>query len=270
MWRRYLVGNFVFMKRAWQQKKRNGAVPRGLKVTPAEEESLLGHYQKMDQFVPMRTHMIRLRRLLWNLAGLAGNAIKRLMDIVVSATLLLLLSPLIVIVSLLIRLESKGPVFYMQTRVGFRGSLFRLWKFRSMYIDADQRRAELEAQNEMEGGVIFKMKHDPRITRTGRIIRRLSIDELPQLWNILKGDMSLVGPRPALPSEVEQYTIEERVRLYAKPGLTCIWQVSGRSDIPFPQQVLLDEEYLYSQSLYKDFYLLLKTIPAVITGKGAY
>jgi exopolysaccharide biosynthesis WecB/TagA/CpsF family protein len=270
MWRRYLVGNFVFMKRAWQQKKRNGAVPRGLKVTPAEEESLLGHYQKMDQFVPMRTHMIRLRRLLWNLAGLAGNAIKRLMDIVVSATLLLLLSPLFATVSLLIRLESKGPVFYMQTRVGFRGSLFRLWKFRSMYIDADQRRAELEAQNEMEGGVIFKMKHDPRITRTGRIIRRLSIDELPQLWNILKGDMSLVGPRPALPSEVEQYTIEERVRLYAKPGLTCIWQVSGRSDIPFPQQVLLDEEYLYSQSLYKDFYLLLKTIPAVITGKGAY
>jgi lipopolysaccharide/colanic/teichoic acid biosynthesis glycosyltransferase len=270
MWRRYLVGNFVFMKRAWQQKKRNGAVPRGLKVTPAEEESLLAHYQKMDQFVPMRTRMIRLRRLLWNLAGLAGNAVKRLMDIVISATLLLLLSPIFAIVSLLIRLESKGPVFYMQTRVGFRGSLFRLWKFRSMYIDADQRRAELEAQNEMEGGVIFKMKHDPRITRTGRIIRRLSIDELPQLWNILKGDMSLVGPRPALPSEVEQYTIEERVRLYAKPGLTCIWQVSGRSDIPFPQQVLLDEEYLYSQSLYKDFYLLLKTIPAVVTGKGAY
>lgn len=270
MWRRYLVGNFIFMTRAWQQKKRNGAVSRELKVTPAEEANLLAHYQKMDQFIPLRTRMIRLRRLLWNLAGIAGIAIKRLIDIMVSATMLLLLAPLFAMVSLLIRLESKGPVFYSQTRVGFRGSLFRLWKFRSMYIDADKRRAELESQNEMEGGVIFKMKHDPRITRTGRIIRRLSIDELPQLWNILKGDMSLVGPRPALPSEVELYSIEERIRLFAKPGLTCIWQVSGRSDIPFPQQVLLDEEYLYSQSLYKDFCLLLKTIPAVLSGKGAY
>ena len=270
MWRRYLVGNFVFMKRAWQQKRRNGAVSRGLSVAPAEADSLLAHYEKMDQNVPFRQHMIRLRRLLWNLARFTGSAIKRFIDIVVSAALLALLSPFFATFALVIRLESKGPVFYSQTRVGFRGSLFRLWKFRSMYIDADQRRAELETQNEMDGGVIFKMKHDPRITRTGRIIRRLSIDELPQLWNILKGDMSLVGPRPALPSEVELYSIEERVRLLAKPGLTCIWQVSGRSDIPFPQQVLLDEEYLYSQSLYKDFTLLLKTIPAVLSGKGAY
>ena len=270
MWRRYLVGNFVFMKRAWQQKKRNGAVARGLSVTPAEEVSLLSHYEKMDQYVPFRQRMIWLRRIFWNLASITGSAIKRFIDVIVSATLIVLLFPLFATVVLAIRLESKGAVFYSQTRVGFRGSLFRLWKFRSMYIDADQRRAELEAQNEMEGGVIFKMKHDPRITRTGRIIRRLSIDELPQLWNILKGDMSLVGPRPALPSEVELYSIEERVRLFAKPGLTCIWQVSGRSDIPFPQQVLLDEEYLYSQSLYKDFTLLLKTIPAVLSGKGAY
>jgi len=270
MWRRYLIGNFIFMKRAWQQKRRNGAVSRTLNVTPAEEASLLSHYEKLDQLAPVRIRILQLRRILWNLAKIGGETIKRLIDIVISVSLLALLSPLFFSVALFIRVESEGPVFYSQTRVGFRGRLFRLWKFRSMYIDADQRRADLEAENEMEGGVIFKMKDDPRITRSGRIIRRLSIDELPQLWNILKGDMSLVGPRPALPSEVEMYSIEERVRLFSKPGLTCIWQVSGRSDIPFPQQVLLDEEYLYSQSLFTDFSLLLKTIPAVLSGKGAY
>ena len=127
-----------------------------------------------------------------------------------------------------------------------------------------------EKENEMSGGVIFKMKQDPRITRMGRLIRKTSIDELPQLWNVIKGDMSLVGPRPALASEVELYSIEERVRLMAKPGLTCIWQVTGRSEIPFPHQVKLDEEYLYRQSLATDIKLLFQTIPAVLRGKGAY
>jgi lipopolysaccharide/colanic/teichoic acid biosynthesis glycosyltransferase len=122
----------------------------------------------------------------------------------------------------------------------------------------------------MDGGVIFKMKHDPRITRVGRYIRRASIDELPQLWNVLKGDMSLVGPRPPVPSEVSQYTLSDRRRLEAKPGITCVWQVSGRSDIPFEQQVELDFAYIESQSLWMDIKLLLKTIPAVLLGRGAY
>jgi lipopolysaccharide/colanic/teichoic acid biosynthesis glycosyltransferase len=155
-------------------------------------------------------------------------------------------------------------------RVGYRGRQFKLWKFRSMYVDAEARRAELETANEMKGGVLFKMKKDPRITRVGRFIRKASVDEMPQLWNVIKGDMSLVGPRPALESEVELYSIEERVRLMAKPGLTCFWQVSGRSDIPFPKQVLLDEDYLYRQSLFTDIKLLFQTIPAVLRGKGAY
>jgi lipopolysaccharide/colanic/teichoic acid biosynthesis glycosyltransferase len=139
-----------------------------------------------------------------------------------------------------------------------------------MYIDAEQRKAALMAQNEMAGGVLFKMRHDPRITRVGRIIRRFSIDELPQLWNVLRGDMSLVGPRPALPQEVAQYRLSDRHRLLASPGITCIWQVSGRSDIPFDRQVELDVEYIHSARLSTDIQLLAKTIPAVISGRGAY
>ena len=139
-----------------------------------------------------------------------------------------------------------------------------------MYPDADQRLKELIASNEMNGGVLFKMKNDPRIIPCGRFIRKASIDELPQLWNVLKGDMSLVGPRPALPREVKQYTLDDRQRLDVIPGITCIWQVSGRSDIPFPQQVQLDLRYIESQSLWLDMCLLVQTIPAVISSKGAY
>ncbi len=128
----------------------------------------------------------------------------------------------------------------------------------------------LALHNDMAGGVIFKMKNDPRITGIGRLIRRASIDELPQLWNVLIGEMSLVGPRPPLPSEVDQYALADRQRLHVKPGITCIWQVSGRSDIPFERQVELDIDYLYSQSIWVDLELLVKTIPAVLFGKGAY
>jgi lipopolysaccharide/colanic/teichoic acid biosynthesis glycosyltransferase len=138
-------------------------------------------------------------------------------------------------------------------------------KINSVLSDADRK-----AMNESKDGVIFKMKRDPRITRVGRVIRKFSIDELPQLFNVLIGDMSLVGPRPPLPKEVAQYTLEERKRLHVIPGITCIWQVSGRSDIPFRQQVELDKEYIKSRSLWKDFVILLRTIPAVLTGKGAY
>jgi len=270
MWRRYVVGNPLFLYRVWQQKKRNGSVARTMKTTPAQEASVLDHYNKLGNTTSIRPGLLSARQIYWKWLRVSAGALKRLFDVLAGTALLLMLSPIFILVIPLIRLESTGPAFYSQMRVGFRGEMFKLWKFRSMYQDAETRREALEKENEMTGGVIFKMKRDPRITRMGRFIRKTSIDELPQLWNVIKGDMSLVGPRPALASEVELYSIEERVRLMSKPGLTCIWQVSGRSDIPFPQQVILDEEYLYRQSLSTDIKLLFQTIPAVVFGKGAY
>jgi lipopolysaccharide/colanic/teichoic acid biosynthesis glycosyltransferase len=145
-----------------------------------------------------------------------------------------------------------------------------MYKFRSMHVAAESERDALRASNESADGVIFKLKQDPRITRVGRLIRRFSIDELPQLLNVLFGDMSIVGPRPALPSEVNEYDIQARKRLQTKPGLTCLWQIGGRSDLPFGQQVELDLRYLSGKSLLKDIEIIAKTIPAVISGKGAY
>lgn len=139
-----------------------------------------------------------------------------------------------------------------------------------MFTDAEEHKAELMARNEMDGGILFKMKDDPRVTKVGRFIRKTSIDELPQLWNVLIGDMSLVGPRPPVPSEVDQYSLSDRRRLEVIPGITCIWQVSGRSEIPFEQQVELDVQYIQSQSLWTDFKILLKTVPALLLGSGAY
>jgi lipopolysaccharide/colanic/teichoic acid biosynthesis glycosyltransferase len=161
-------------------------------------------------------------------------------------------------------------VFFWQTRVGRWGREFPFPKFRSMVVNAEQLKAALLTENDHGQNVTFKMKRDPRITWIGRIIRKLSIDELPQLWNVLRGDMSLVGPRPPLPQEVAQYTLADRRRLDVTPGLTCIWQVSGRGDIPFPQQVQLDVQYIESRSLWADVKILLQTIPAVLLGKGAY
>lgn len=178
--------------------------------------------------------------------------------------------PFFVVLGILIKLESSGKVIFTQVRVGLDGRHFNFYKFRSMRNDAEAVKAGLMAHNESKDGVIFKMKSDPRITKIGKFIRKFSIDELPQLFNVFIGDMSLVGPRPPLPKEVEMYTLEDRKRLHALPGITCIWQVSGRSDIPFKQQVELDKEYILSQSLWKDFMILLKTIPAVLFGKGAY
>ncbi|MPM54711.1 UDP-glucose:undecaprenyl-phosphate glucose-1-phosphate transferase [bioreactor metagenome] len=189
---------------------------------------------------------------------------------IITLCVLLVLSPLLLLVALWIKFDSPGPVIYRQARVGKNGRHFQFYKFRSMYVDADRRKAELIRQNESRDGVIFKMRQDPRITRPGRFIRKFSIDELPQLFNVLTGEMSLVGPRPPLPAEVAQYTLEDRKRLHVIPGITCIWQVSGRSDIPFKQQVELDKEYIKSQSAWKDFMILLKTIPAVLSGRGAY
>ena len=195
---------------------------------------------------------------------------KRIIDMTGALFGLLALSPLLIPVMIIIKVTSPGPLFYSQIRVGHKGKLFRMWKFRSMYIDADARKAALLEQNESAAGVIFKMKRDPRITPIGRVIRRLSIDELPQLYNVLTGDMSLVGPRPALEAEVAQYPVLARARLEAIPGLTGLWQISGRSDLPFDKQVLLDTAYVNQQSAVNDIKLIAKTIPAVVSGKGAY
>ena len=209
------------------------------------------------------------KRNMWIIVVEGCRAVKRLMDIAGSAAGLIVLSPLFLLTALSIKLEDRGPVFFGQNRVGKWGHVFKMYKFRSMVVNADKMKDALLSENEA-GGVMFKMKRDPRITRVGRVIRKLSIDELPQLLNVLKGDMSLVGPRPPVPREVAEYELSDRRRLEMIPGLTCLWQVSGRSDINFEGQVRLDVQYLESQSLKGDIILLLKTIPAVLSGKGAY
>lgn len=197
------------------------------------------------------------------------SALKRFLDIASSLVLLIVLLPVFIATIIMIYIEDGGQIFFFQTRVGYRGKLFSMIKFRSMYRDAEARKKLLEKDNET-GGIIFKMKNDPRITKTGKWIRKYSIDELPQIINVLIGDMTLVGPRPAVPSEVRLYKQSDRVRLEAKPGITCIWQVSGRSSIPFEKQVLLDKDYILQQSIMTDITLLLKTVPAVVMAKGAY
>lgn len=195
-------------------------------------------------------------------------AFKRLFDIVTSAIALWMLLPLLGVVALIIKLTSRGPVFFKQVRVGLHGKPFNMLKFRSMVVNAEELKATLAAQNEQTGPV-FKMKNDPRITGIGRFIRKFSIDELPQLINVLRGDMSVVGPRPPVPSEVAKYEAWQRRRLSVRPGLTCIWQVSGRNQISFEQWMYLDMQYIDHWSLSSDINLILKTVPVVLTGRGA-
>ena len=212
----------------------------------------------------------RLRQAVWLMTVDGAYRIKRAFDFVAALGGIVVLSPLFLAIALAVKFTSRGPVFFCQTRVGRNGRHFRFYKFRSMYADAEARKAALLKDNESADGVIFKMRDDPRITPVGRLLRRTSLDELPQLFNVLLGDMSLVGPRPPVPSEVRQYTLEDRKRLNAIPGITCLWQVSGRSDIPFRQQVRLDQDYIRSHSLLRDLSILLRTVPAILTGKGAY
>ena len=193
---------------------------------------------------------------------------KRLVDIGVSATTLLLMSPVMVITALLIKLTSPGPILFAQDRVGMNQRRFRLYKFRYMVVDADERKKELAHLNELDGPA-FKIGNDPRITPIGRFIRKTSIDELPQLFNVLKGEMSLVGPRPPLPDEVSQYHWLFRRRLSVKPGITCVWQVSGRSGTTFDEWMKMDKHYVENWSLLLDLKILLKTIPAVLLCRGA-
>ncbi len=194
---------------------------------------------------------------------------KRLMDIVCSGLALLVLSPILLIIAIAVRSDG-GPAFYSQERVGKNGKLFRIYKFRSMCVNADspEMLAKLAALNEMDGPA-FKIKNDPRITKVGRFIRRTSLDELPQLINIFIGDMTIVGPRPPLVSEVAQYTDYQRQRLLVKQGLTCYWQCSGRNNINFDEWVELDLKYIRERSLWTDIKIIFMTIPAVLTGDGA-
>ncbi len=195
--------------------------------------------------------------------------IKRLIDIIVSAVLLLVLSPVFLILSLVVKISSKGPIFFVQKRVGLNGRHFDMYKFRSMYVDAEKDLKELMSKNEMEGPA-FKIEKDPRVTFFGKFLRRYSLDELPQLWNVFIGNMSLVGPRPPVPGEVSDYKNRYRRRLSMRPGITCTWQVSGRNDIKdFDSWVNLDLDYIDNWSLSNDMILLFKTLPAVIKGTGA-
>jgi exopolysaccharide biosynthesis polyprenyl glycosylphosphotransferase len=199
----------------------------------------------------------------------AARWIKRTWDVIGSAFVLLLISPVMALVALAIKLEDGGPVMFRQTRVGLKGEVFECLKFRSMAVDAEARLAALVAQNE-GAGPLFKMTHDPRITKVGRFIRRFSIDELPQLWNALRGDMSLVGPRPALPTEVAQYDTDTRRRLDVRPGLTGLWQVSGRSNLSWDDTVRLDLYYVDNWSMVQDLMILARTAKAVVSSAGAY
>ena len=196
-------------------------------------------------------------------------AVKRSLDVVLSAAALLLLAPVLLATAIAISLDSPGPVLFRQRRVGVNGRAFTLLKFRSMHVDAEARIESLRHLNEASGPV-FKIRDDPRVTRVGRFIRRTSIDELPQFWNVLRGEMSVVGPRPPLPSEADLYQRRHVRRLSVKPGITCTWQVSGRSSVGFDRWVELDLAYIDNWSLWQDVKILARTIPAVLSGRGAH
>ncbi len=232
-------------------------------------EQILEFYANEQFHHPLTAQKLRLSMVTWSLRMKVISSLKRLLDVSTAALILVLALPVMALTALAIRLESPGPIVFKQMRVGKWGEPFTCYKFRSMYVDAEARKQALMDKNEADGPV-FKIQHDPRITRVGRIIRKLSIDELPQLINVMKGEMSIVGPRPPLPSEVSVYKFDQMRRLEAIPGLTGLQQVSGRSDLDFKRWVELDMEYIAKQSIRQDLVIILKTIPAVLFGKGAY
>jgi len=234
-------------------------------------EELYNRYGRTAGIHSVKNRLRFLRKkYLWSLVVGFARFIKRAVDIVVAGSMLVVLSPLFLFVSAAIKLTDGGPVLFWQTRVGKWGREFPFPKFRSMVVDAEQLKDVILDQSHHKDSITFKMKKDPRVTWIGRIIRKLSMDELPLPWNVFVWEMSLVGPRPPVPREVDQYTLSDRRRLDTTPGLTCYWQISGRGDIPFEQQVELDVQYIQSQSLWADIKILFKTIPAVLSGKGAY
>ena len=207
---------------------------------------------------------------IWRMTVALSEGLKRLLDILGGLGALLIFSPVFLVTAALIKWEDRGPVFFRQVRIGRNGVPFGMYKFRSMVVDADQIKDTLSEQNQHAEGVTFKMKDDPRITRVGKFIRKISVDEFPQFYNAVRGDMSLVGPRPPVPKEVALYRSAHIRRLVVKPGITCLWQIGGRSDIDFEGQVRLDLQYIRSESLLQDIKILLLTVPAVLMGKGAY
>ena len=231
-----------------------------------------GSWDRVDNAAERRRWLrkMRRRRRLWNCTLWLSKALKRLVDIAGSLFGMVLFSPVFLLTALLIKLEDRGPIFYKQMRVGENGRLFPMWKIRSMVVNADQIKDQLLARNQHGEGVTFKMKDDPRITKVGKWVRKLSLDEFPQFYNVLRGEMSLVGPRPPVPREVAEYKALHLRRLRVKPGITCIWQISGRSEIDFEGQVRLDLQYIQNSGFWSDFWILLKTVPAVLLGKGAY
>jgi lipopolysaccharide/colanic/teichoic acid biosynthesis glycosyltransferase len=220
---------------------------------------------------------VSMRQISWRLVIQSAHMMKRALDIAGSSIALVCLSPVLLVVSLIVKRDG-GPVFFRQTRTGLNGKEFQMLKFRSMVVGAENMLEDLLGRNEKASGITFKMKDDPRVTGIGRLLRRSSLDELPQFWNVLKGDMSLVGPRPPVPREVALYTQADRRRLMVKPGITCFWQVGerhggtfevgDRNQIDFPEQVSLDVRYIESQSLGRDIWILAKTVPAILFGKG--
>ncbi len=251
MWRRYILGNPLFLFRCWREKQANANV------------------DELGWSSPFANLRGKIKQMHWKFRRKSYGFYKRTLDVALASVGVAVLTPFFLLIALAIKFESPGPIFFSQTRVGQGGARFRMWKFRSMFIDAEVRRAALLAQSDRNGSH-FKMKSDPRVTRIGRIIRRASIDELPQLLNVLKGQMSIVGPRPNLEGEVAKYKIDEFGRLDTKPGITCIWQVSGRAEIPWDRQVEMDLDYVYQPSIVSDIGLILRTLPAILSGKGAY
>jgi exopolysaccharide biosynthesis polyprenyl glycosylphosphotransferase len=228
-------------------------------------QSLLLNYVKMQSTLSYLNQMpfLTFRNTPDNYLALK---LKGILDFVISLSVLILLSPILLVISILIKMDG-GPVFFLQKRTGLNGRLFMCFKFRTMVVNAESLKQSLLDQNEQEGPV-FKIRNDPRVTKIGRFLRKTSLDELPQFINVLKGDMSIVGPRPPIPAEVKQYKRWQNRRLSMKPGITCIWQVSGRNNIPFEQWMKLDMQYIDTWSLKLDFIIILKTIKVVITGDG--
>jgi lipopolysaccharide/colanic/teichoic acid biosynthesis glycosyltransferase len=222
-----------------------------------------------EVFFVIEAFHIRILQVLYLAYNFLQNIAKRCLDLLIVFVSLPIVLPVLMFTAVLIKLDSPGPIIYKQQRVGKWGRRFTCYKLRSMCLDAEKHQEELKCLNEADE-VVFKIKCDPRITRIGHIIRKLSIDELPQIFNVIKGDMSLIGPRPPVPCEVEQYTFDTFRRLETLPGITGLQQVSGRSNLTFKRWVELDLEYIRNQSLKKDIDILVRTVPAVISGKGAY
>ena len=213
---------------------------------------------------------LRFKMKVWQVSLGCSVFLKRQIDIFGSLAALVMFFPVLALVSVLIKLEDGGPIFFRQRRVGRDGKLFLMFKIRSMHLDAEARKAALAKHNQHSRSTTFKMRNDPRITRVGRWIRQYSVDEIPQFYNVLKGEMTLVGPRPAVPGEVVEYKACELRRLVVKPGITGLWQIGGRGDIDFEGQVRLDLKYIRSEGFWANLRILFLTIPAVLLGRGAY